>query len=505
MELDGGLTPVDTLYEWSGLVMSERFAGTLLWSWGLLGILIGAALLRLLYQAYHRGTYVELVAYPVYISFMLFLVSPVSVSLRPRNIMYSKLWSDPSVLSVQWNGGRESESFTAQELSVKVPRIVGVSHRIMESTVRRMITDVRENSAFTLFRWQAVDAAREQAAILDAGLRDRFHQFVKQCYWPARAIFGISEDSVDPTKVSWVELPVYGPAVRYREDLVMEWMGSTVSCDEQNRSLLQALQRHLQDNQIHRVALQASMEELGKNGAPQGMVTTQYLARILYNETFTKIRENEIVRLQEAIPEYHKMDQRFFATADHWTFGQGVSGALSAVSGVLESASQETLGPTMYYRMTLYAPYLFGFLQAVWLMAFPVAALWSLWPGCYKVLVHYVTSWASIKIWPVFWSWLSHFNVGRLSLPAEDPMGLAGTGGSAAMFTAIAAMYVLIPAISMLLFNLAAHSGMVSFSNFVGSGTGAGPAIGTIAAAGSAAARGGVLASKALEARSSSS
>src|SRR5690349_8976761 len=114
MELDGGLTPIDTLYEWSGFVMAQRFAGTLLWSWGLVGILIGAALLRLLFQAYHRGTYTELVAYPVYLSFMLFLISPVPVSLRPRNIVFSQLWSDPSTLAVEWNGSRDSGSFGSQ-------------------------------------------------------------------------------------------------------------------------------------------------------------------------------------------------------------------------------------------------------------------------------------------------------------------------------------------------------------------------------------------------------
>jgi hypothetical protein len=475
--------------------MSERFAGTLIWSWGLVGILIGAALLRLLYQAYQRGSYVELVAYPVYLSFMLFLISPVPVSLRPRNIVFSKLWSDPSVLSVQWNGDRESESFTGQDLSVKVPRIVGVSHRIMESAVRRMIADVRENSAFTLFRWQAVVAAREQAAILDADLRDRFHQFLRQCYWPARALSGISEDSIDPTKLSWVELPLYGSAVRYREDMHLEWDGRTVPCGEENRSLLRSLEHHLKENPVHRSALQAATDEFRKSGVSEGTVTNQYLARILYNETFTNLGENEIARLREALPEYRRFDQRFFATAGKWTLGQGFSGMLSFFGGIAEGASQETLGPTLYYRLTLYAPYLFGFLQAIWLMAFPIAALWSLWPGCYKVVVHYLSSWASIKVWPVFWSWLSHFNVGRLSLPAEDPMGLAGTGGSAAMFTAIAAMYVLIPAVSLLLFNLAARSGMVSISSFVGSGSGAGPAIGTMTAA---AGRGAAVAQHAL-------
>jgi hypothetical protein len=509
MELDGGLTPIDTLYEWSGLVMAERFAGTLLWSWGLLGILIGAALLRLLYQAYHRQTYTELVAYPVYLSFMLFLIAPVSVSMRPRNIVFSKLWSDPSVLSVQWNGGRDSDSFTAQELSVQVPRIVGVSHRIMESAVRKMITDVRENSAFTLFRWQAVVAAREQAAILDPALRNVYHQFLLQCYWPARALAALEDTGLDPGKVTVRDLPLLtGGFVRYTEEMEIHYASLHTTCQEEEQKLLEWMYAHIAENEVHRAALQATVDEVRKSAgsaANDGGLTVQYLARIIYNETFTKIGENEIARLREALPEYHKMDQRYFATADRWTLGQGMSGFLSLFGGIAEAASQETLGPTMYYRMTLYAPYLFGFLQAVWLMAFPIAALWSLWPGCYKVIVHYVTSWASIKIWPVFWSWLSHFNVGRLSLPAEDPLGLAGTGGSAAMFTAIAAMYVLVPAISMLLFNLAARSGMASISSFVGSGSGAGPALGTMATAASAAGRGAALASHTLARNSGSS
>src|ERR1043166_1952639 len=300
MDLEGGLTPIDTVYEWSGLVMAERFSTSLLWSWALVGTIVAAALLRVPPLAYRRGGHFSLVAYPVSLLFMLFLLSPVSVSLRPKNAIFSKLWSDPSTLSVQWGRRRARQSFSDQEPSVQVPRIVGLSHKLMESAIRRMITDVRENSAYTLFRWQAVVAAREQAAILDAGLRDRFHQFLKQCYWPARALGGATEEKVDPTKVTAEELPVFGHSTRYSEDMELEWRGMTVPCHEENQYLLETLYRHLEDNQVHRFSLQAALDELGKNGASQADVTIQYLARLLYNETFTKIRENEIARLQEA-------------------------------------------------------------------------------------------------------------------------------------------------------------------------------------------------------------
>ena len=59
------------------------------------------------------------------------------------------------------------------------------------------------------------------------------------------------------------------------------------------------------------------------------------------------------------------------------------------------------------------------------------------------------------------------------------------------MFASVAAMYVLVPALSYMVMNLVSHAGMLTISAFTGAGTGAGPAIGTIATGMSAAGKAG--------------
>lgn len=495
MELDGGITPVDTLYEWSGLVMADQISGTLMQGWGLAGILVAAALLRLLYLAYQRGTYFDLVAYPVYLAFMLFLVQPIEVSVRPQNMVFAQLLTDENMSGIEWGGKRGDTVMDGRDLKVRVPRILALSQKIMKSFVHRSVKAVADNGAYTLFRWQAIVAARERAAILDGPLRYNFHEFLRQCYWPARAAQGTSQETVDPAKVTWRELPVVGTGLPAYEDLLFDVNGYTLPCFEKSDKLRSWLYSHLEENPVHRQAIEAMASEAkktGGTGASQGSIQVQYLARLLYNETFTPLAQNEIQILKDAIPEYKMLDQRYFATAKQWSLKQGVSGLLSTLSGVMEGASQETIGPTLYYRITLVAPYLYGLLQAVFFMAFPIVGLWSLWPGCYKAIVHFLSTLASIKLWPIFWTFLSRFNVGRLSLPADDPLGLNGSGGSEAMFTSIAMMYAVVPVVCFLVLNLAARAGMVGISNFVGGGSGAGPGIAL--ATGGARAAGGAIA-----------
>jgi len=121
------------------------------------------------------------------------------------------------------------------------------------------------------------------------------------------------------------------------------------------------------------------------------------------------------------------------------------------------------------------------------------------WPGSWTAVLNFLKLWTSIKLWPVFWTFLSSFNIYRLNLPADDPLGVEGTGGSAAMFASVAAMYVLVPVLSYMILNLVAQAGMLTISSFTGSGTGAGPAIGTIAAGVSTAGKAGALAGQMLE------
>ena len=57
------------------------------------------------------------------------------------------------------------------------------------------------------------------------------------------------------------------------------------------------------------------------------------------------------------------------------------------------------------------------------------------------------------------------------------------------MFAGVAAMYVLVPVLSYKVMNLVSQAGMITISAFTGAGTGAGPALGTLASGMSAAGR----------------
>lgn len=487
MDLDGGLTPIDTLYEWSGLVLAERFADTLLWSRLFVGILVAAALLRLLYLSQKKQSYFDLAAYPVYLAFMLFLVAPVTVTVKPKNTVYGGLWEGMDESKLAWAGG---EARGRSDFQVRVPRLLGVVHKITDGLLRHFTGGMGERVGLTLYRWQSVVAGFKEASILDAALSRRFHSFLEYCYWPARAARGPRDAGGteaaegtdlplrerDPAIYAGLELPL-GDASDERGDCIIE------------RNLLERdLRAQLGSHPVHAEALRAAKEALGPDAAaPQ----EAYLTRLLYNETYGGASRGEMALLKEAVPAYSRWEQQYLGTAKVGSLSQGVSGLLGLLASFWEGSSQETLGPTLYYRMTLFAPYLYGLLQAVLLMAFPIAGLWSLWPGSWTAIFHFFKLWISIKIWPIFWSFLSAFNVYRLELSPEDPLGAEASGGSAAMFASVAAMYVLVPVLSYMILNLVSQAGMLTISAFTGAGTGAGPAVGSLVSAASVAGRAG--------------
>src|SRR5689334_17190127 len=137
MDFDGGVTPIDTLYEWSGLVMAERLANIVLWGRVFVGILIAGAILRLFYLSQKKESYFDLVAYPVYLAFMFFLVAPVTVTVKPRNTVFSGLWNDMNQAQVSWGSQSQTAPRGPDTFQVRVPRIIAVTHRITDGLIRQ--------------------------------------------------------------------------------------------------------------------------------------------------------------------------------------------------------------------------------------------------------------------------------------------------------------------------------------------------------------------------------
>src|SRR5260221_6414128 len=156
MDLDAGVTPIDTLYEWTGLVMAERFANTLLWGRAFVGILIAAAILRLFYMGQKKDHYFDLVAYPVYLAFMFFLIWPVTVTVRPKNIVFSRLCDETNFAQVTWGDSSYKKNVSSDDVQVRVPRIIGVTHKVLHTIVSQMTAVMKNDIGCTLFPFQEV-------------------------------------------------------------------------------------------------------------------------------------------------------------------------------------------------------------------------------------------------------------------------------------------------------------------------------------------------------------
>jgi len=88
---------------------------------------------------------------------------------------------------------------------------------------------------------------------------------------------------------------------------------------------------------------------------------------------------------------------------------------VKGVQSVNQWVQTHAEGPAAYYKVALYAPYLYGLVQMVILALFPLAALWALWPGHWKALLNFGKLFVSVKLWVVCWAALAAFNQGRYS------------------------------------------------------------------------------------------
>ena len=137
-----------------------------------------------------------------------------------------------------------------------------------------------------------------------------------------------------------------------------------------------------------------------------------------------------------------------------------------------QSVPKVTIAPLFVVR--------FGFgvipkvIAAFLLGLFPVAGLWAILPGQWRVLVNFGKVFVSVKLWPVCWAALTAFNARRSVHEVFEP----AERGSGGVYFAVAAMYLLTPAISFLIVHLATTAAAMPFAPAPpASGSPVGPAI----------------------------
>jgi hypothetical protein len=466
-----GLTPVDTLYEFAGYAIGDRFSQYLIWTWILPTLVIAAALLRLYYQGYQRRNFMELAAYPLYVLFVLFLVSPMEIAVTGPG------GSAPGAeRGMIWDARSSSaaQMVTLEEpRTVQAPRVVGVVHAVADALVGSLVRDMESEFSSAAFAWQRVAAINHTARILDPVLRREFETYLDHCYWP-----GMSEAG----GAGWWNVPLLEPDVwlgvfdktesytAYRPNGDLYGFPAVVPCREYRPWLVGKLREHLHAEEFHRQAIEAyraAAEREGNTAFGGARYEEFYLRRILYNEAFVTAGSNEASTVRTALPEYSAFRDRYWGTGN-MNFTNPLNAAHGAASFVaagtasmMEWWNQEALGPATYYRVSSLGPYIYGLV---------LAAMLSLWPSGWGALVNFLKVFISVKLWPVFWAFLSRMNVERGRFSPDDPSGFEGTFGQAEMFAALAGMYLLVPAMAYLLVAIAARAGQVGMGALIGPG-----------------------------------
>lgn len=515
MEIQG-LTPIDTLYEFAAYAISLRLGKYLIWNGYLLGFLLAAAIVRLYYLGSREGSFKDLAVYPLYVLFMLFLSWPIDVALTaPRSQTSGFLEETNPEKGIFWDPSQAQSGGLMRSDSQKVPRILAYVSALAGALQKNVTSDVCDDMHTAMYQWKHVAAINSETRIFNRPLREDLGVYLKCCYYPA-----LTEDKArdpDPWKiVPFAGLPIDGwlTAAYQQMDLRADethgrdyWSEGPITCVDLHQRLDASITQELVTAPFHVQALGAYGRLASREGTGQAAAAAYvqfYRRRLVYNEIFV-IGGSTAATLRAALPEYGvfkggAMDLKYITTDSQdkgtlmnlLTAVTKLPAALAAVaSSVSEGWSQKAMGPATYYRVSAMGPYLYGLLLALLIIAFPLAGLLAFWPQWWTALINFMKLFISIKLWPIFWAFLSGMMNYKEAFTPEDPEGFQGTFGSEGMLPALAVMYLVVPVFSFMVTSLAQHAGGSMLGALLGQGQEAslGGTLGSVTQPGSIAGR----------------
>lgn len=476
MELQG-LTPVSALYEFVGHSVGLRLGQYLLWGGYLLSFVVATAILRLYYLGAREGSFVDLGVYPVYVLILLFLAWPIDVALTA-----------PQAPMAGAAGGSPFSAATGSQ-TLRVPRILAYLGAIMDRLQQALIDEVGQVAGASMHEWERISAINEKARLVRPENRLDLESYARYCYWPAMA-----QDS-RPAGDPWDQVPLSGLAIDgylSSQYLAQSWAarsrtGATLACSDLHTALSGAIGEELRTEPFHQASQGAIGAASGTSSAAQSAAAF-YRRRVLYNELFLG-GGGEMAAVRRALPAYgfldgagsidlvHMATDLSAESASGWGTIRNVlvnlpTVVISGLSAASEWWNQRALGPATYYRVSAFGPYFYGMVIAVLLMLFPLAALLAFWPRGGMALVNYLKLFLSVKLWPILWSFLSGILAGRNVFTGASPSGFEGTLGGVGLFPVLASMYVIVPALSFTILNLAQHAGGSFLGGLLGGGAG---------------------------------
>ena len=413
---------IDTVYEYAGYTMAGKIHA-ILWGVGLPLILALAGVAYTIHTVTEKGSIKPLALYFFYLLLAAWLLP------------------------------------TTKQQDVEVPRFLSYLGRATGVVQKRAATAIQKDFLTSPFEWERIAAMVNLGRITDMALEARINRFLESCAKVALAKAGPSAGNLFRSGV----LP-YSP-----------------ECERARAEIWTRIDQHVKANPFHRQVLEA--------GARRDPSKAEAFRERYVDEVCARAIEAPGSPTSEASLITAALGDYAYANPGE---SVGLVGRffLSIVGAVpLHTENKEAiLGPgdysqpldlyfgarQKYYLATVLGPHVFGLSIMILLGLFPVAGLWAILPGQWRVFVNFVKVFASVKLWPVCWAALTAFNARRSVHEVFEP----AERGSGGVYFAVAAMYLLTPAISFLIVHLATTAAAMPFAPAPpASGSPVGPAI----------------------------
>lgn len=350
---------------------------------------------------------------------------------------------------------------TSQQ-GVITPRFVAWLGQAADVLQKRAVRQINDRFLTEPFEWERIAARVSIARVRDPALERDLGLFLASCGRTTAA-------RAEPAHANLFRdgaLPYEGP------------------CEERRRKLWLRLQQHVRDDPQHRATVDAAR---AKDPAQGAAFADRYLDEIAIraiDEPGGPMSEGALVTA--SLGEYSYTDKsQYTGEIPTWMkvlmldkigllFGDQIANVtITGLAELNQNFQNRFRAKQTQYQAITFGPHLYGLSLMILTGLFPVAALLSLLPGCWKSLANYAKVFLSIKFWPVGWTVLSTFNQRRGILEAFDPPErISGTP-----YLSVAAMYLMVPALMFLVVHLAATAAAIPFATAVppAAGPGAGP------------------------------
>lgn len=433
-----GLAVVDTFYEYLGYSLCEGVDVVLRGLWIPFAVAL-CGCVHACIRASERGEPKAVAGYLLYLVLMTWLLAPIPIGLGTM---------PPEI------AGRDGVPVFRRERNVdrSVPRLLHRGNEAVDALLRPALRKVDERFAQAPFEWERIARMVSIARIRDTALLLEYRAFLKGCY--ERMIARLPEgqrlpDPLDPSSVP-----------RYTERDSMTRLDQTTSCREAVTRIRRSLQSHLKRDLYHRSVVAAAKRHDGGSGFEEAYLRTLSIAEWHAGGGIGP-EAAQVVRSVGDPVLYEVTGDGF------WDHIRDFFGMLSRVKqewNLLWEPGQK------YYLIALFGPHLYGFTLMLLLGLFPVVAVWAVAPGGWKALANFGKVYVSVKMWPLVWAALSKVGAARTSLETvgDGPAGI----DMRHVWMAAAGMYLLTPALTFLIVQLATRAAAAGWAQAVPSTAG---------------------------------